>query len=278
MTNMDLLEETVRFIQERIDGSKNSIAIEAIRVGIFFTGVKLRSGHAGVAFTPAGEIPEAVCCPKSAARMPDAGKLTQKSIEEILACAVSPNVLKSAIGVAMINALSHLLFEQGIEQDYEVHHGPDGLDFLDITPDDHICLVGAFTPYIRRFKGQGDRFVIMEKTPDALKPDEMKYYRPSAEASRILPDSDVVIITGAAIVNHTLDGLLRQTRQDARVAVIGPTSSMVPDAYFRGGVDLMAGIRVTDPDLMLRILEEGGSGYHLFNNCAERVAFVRGRG
>ncbi len=277
MTNMDLLEGTVRLIQAQMDSRLNSLAIEAVRVGIFFTGVKLSSGHAGVAFTPAGEIPEAVCCPKSAARMPDAGKVTQKSIDEILAYAGSPNVLKSAIGVAMINALSHFIFEEGIEQDYDIHFGQDGLDFLDLAPDDRISLVGAFTPYIRRFKNQGIQFFIIEKTSDALKPDEMKYYRPSSEATKILPESDVVIITGAAIVNHTLDGLLKQTRSNARVAVIGPTSSMVPDVYFRGGVDLMAGIRVTNPDLMLRILEEGGSGYHLFNTCAERVTFVKNR-
>lgn len=80
---------------------------------------------------------------------------------------------------------------------------------------------------------------------------------------------------GAAIVNHTLDGLLSETGHQSRVAVIGPTASMVPDVYFRGGVDLMAGIRVTNPDLMLRILEEGGSGYHLFNACSDRVTFVR---
>ncbi|NIS71644.1 MAG: Fis family transcriptional regulator [Proteobacteria bacterium] len=277
MANMDLLEGTVRLIQAQMDSRLNSLAIEAVRVGIFFTGVKLSSGHAGVAFTPAGEIPEAVCCPKSAARMPDAGKLTGKTVDEVLAYALSPNVLKSAIGVAMVNALSHHLFEEGTEQDYEVHFGPDGLDFLDVTPDDRISLVGAFTPYIRRFKNQGIQFFIIEKTSDALKPDEMKYYRPSSEAAKILPESDVVIITGAAIVNHTLDGLLKQTRSNARVAVIGPTSSMVPDVYFRGGVDLMAGIRVTNPDLMLRILEEGGSGYHLFNTCAERVTFVKNR-
>ncbi len=275
MTSMDLLEETVRFIQSKMDGRANPLAIEALRVGIFFTGVKLNSGHAGVAFTPAGEIPEAVCCPKSAARMPDAGKLTGKTVDDVLGYASSPNVLKRAIGIAMVNALSHFLFEEGIEQDYEVHYGPDGLDFLDVTPDDRICLVGAFTPYIRRFKGQRGRFVILERTPDALRPDEMKYFRPTADASKVLPDSNVIVITGAAIVNNTLDGLLEQTRPEARVAVIGPTSSMVPDVYFSRGVDLMAGIRMTNPDLMLRIVEEGGSGYHLFNTCAERVTFVK---
>jgi len=275
MNDMDFLEETVRLIQQQMDARRDALAIETLRVGVFFTGVKLNTGHAGVAFTPTTEMPEAVCCPRSAARMPDAGGLTEKSIEEILGYALSPNVLKSAIGVATINALSHYLFETGIKQDYDVHYGQDGLDLLEVAPDDSVCLVGAFTPYIRRFKNRGSRFFIIEKSPETLKQDERKHYRPSSGASSILPDCDVVIVSGAAIVNHTLDGLLEDTRRDARVALIGPTCSMLPDVYFREGVHLMGGVRVTDPDRMLSILEEGGSGYHLFNTCAEKVTFVR---
>jgi uncharacterized protein (DUF4213/DUF364 family) len=278
MGHVDTLEETVRLIREQTDGRRDSLTVAGVRIGIFFTGVKLNSGHAGVAFTPIGEIPEAVCCPKSAARMPDAGRLTQRPIDEILAYASNSNVLKSAIGVALVNALSAYLFEKEIEQDYDIHHGQDGLDLLRIAPDHAVCLVGAFTPYIRKFKNQERPFFIIEKTPETLKPDERIYYRPPAEASKILPDVDVVVMTGASIVNHTFDGLLRQTRPGAQVALIGPTNSMVPDVYFREGVDLMAGIRITDADLMLRILEEGGSGYHLFNRCAERFTFVKRKG
>lgn len=274
MANRGILEETIQLIRERMVGRLASLAIEELRVGIFFTGVKLESGHAGVAFTPIGEIPEAVCCPSSAARMPDAGKLTRKDIDELLAYAMSPNPIKSAIGVALLNALSHYLFENGLAQHYDIHYDRDGLDYMEINPLDTVCLVGAFTPYIRRFKTSGNRFFIIEKTPEPLKPEEMKYYRPTTEALDVLSESDVVIITGAAIVNHTIDTLLNHTKPGSRVGIIGPTASMVPDVYFREGVDVMAGVRITDSDLMLRIVGEGGSGYHLSNACAQRVVFV----
>jgi len=39
------------------------LGVAACRVAVFFTGVKLNSGHAGVAFTPIAEIGEAICCP-----------------------------------------------------------------------------------------------------------------------------------------------------------------------------------------------------------------------
>ena len=278
MANRGILEETVQLIRERMAGRLASLAIEEFRVGVFFTGVRLESGHAGVAFTPIGEIPEAVCCPSSAARMPDAGKLTRKDIDELIAYAMSPNPMKSAIGVALLNALSHYLFENAPAQHYDIHYGRDGLDYMEISPPDTVCLVGAFTPYIRRFKTSGNQFFIIEKTPEALRPAEMKYYRPPTEVPHVLSESDVVIITGAAIVNHTIDTLLNQTKAGSRVGIIGPTASMVPDVYFKKGVDIMAGVRITDPETMLRILGEGGSGYHLSNACAEKVVFVNNDG
>jgi uncharacterized protein (DUF4213/DUF364 family) len=274
-TDAAILEETIELIRDQMGSRFKTLAIAACRVGVFFTGLKLNSGHAGVAFTPVGEIGEAVCCPRSAARMPDAGRLTDKSIEEILDYPLSANVLKSAIGVALINALSSFLFDQGIKQGYDIHYDRDGLDFLEIAPDDTVCLVGAFTPYIRKFQTTGNPFTIIEKNPDTLKTDEREYYRPPAQAPDILKDADVIIITGAAIVNHTFDGLLKQTQPDSQVAVIGPTVSMIPDIYFREDVNLMAGVHITDPDVMLRVVEEGGSGYHLYNTCTRRVTFVK---
>ena len=51
--------------------------------------------------------------------------------------------------------------------------------------------------------------------------------------------------------------------------MVGPTASMLPDAFFRRGVYAVGGVRVTDPDPLLDILAEGGSGYHFFGKYAE---------
>ncbi|UCD71944.1 MAG: DUF364 domain-containing protein [Syntrophobacterales bacterium] len=278
MAKRAILEETVQIMRDRMRRELTSLAVEELRIGVFFTGVRLKSGHGGVAFTPIREIPEAVCCPTSAARMPDAGNLTRKNIDELLGYAMSPNPIKSAIGVAVLNALSHYLLENGRPWHYDIHYGRDGIDLLKIRPHDTICLVGAFTPYIRRLKTSGNRLFIIEKTAEALRPEEMKYYRPPSQAAHVLAESDVVVITGSAIVNHTIDGLLDHTEADSRVGIIGPTASMIPDVYFREGVGVMAGVRITDPGLMLRILAEAGSGSHLSNACAQRIVFVNNDG
>ena len=50
---------------------------------------------------------------------------------------------------------------------------------------------------------------------------------------------------------------------------------MIPDAFFERGVHVMAGIRVVDPDQMIRILKQGGSAYHLLHGCSEKIAFTK---
>jgi uncharacterized protein (DUF4213/DUF364 family) len=269
-----VVADTLDIITEKSPIPLRDVHVDDLVIGIFFTGVKLSTGHAGVAATPVGEIPEAVCCPTSAARMPQAGNLEDKPISEILKYSLDPNVLKSAIGVATLNALSQLALETTGTTDYRTIHDKDGFDLLRIQPDENVSIIGAFGPYIRRLKKMGNPFVIIEKNPQTLRPDEMKYFKPESEMRSALEKSDVLIITGTTIVNHTIDPILSFVKNGIRTAIIGPTASMIPDAFFKRGVHVMAGVRILDADLMIKILKQGGSAFHLLRECSEKNAFV----
>ncbi len=272
-----VIAETIEIIKERSPVPLQEIWIEELVLGIFFTGVKLSTGHGGCAFTPIGEVPEAVCCPTSAARMPPAGNLDGQSVSQIIPYALDSNVLKSAIGIATLNGLSQWIIESGNEKEDELVEGKDGFDLLDIQPYETVSLVGAFGPYIKRLKAMGNPFFILEKSRQTLRPDEMKYFKPDSEMKTAIENSRVVIITGTAIVNHTIDTVLSCINEEKRIAIIGPTASLVPDAFFRRGVNVMAGIRIFNPDRMLKILSQGGSAYHLLKECSEKIAFIQER-
>jgi uncharacterized protein (DUF4213/DUF364 family) len=269
-----VISETIDIIREKSPIPLEEIVVDDLVIGIFFTGVKLSTGHAGVAFTPIGEIPEAVCCPTTAARMPQAGNLEGRRILEIIKYALDTNVLKSAIGVAVLNALSQSIFESEDRMDYQMVKDADGFDLLEIQPHQTVSLIGAFGPYIRRLKMMGNPFFIIEKNPQTLRADEMKYFRPESEMASTLEKSDAVIATGTAIVNHTIDTILSFLKNGIRAAMIGPTASMIPDAFFKRGVYVMAGVRISDPDLMIKILKQGGSAYHLLKECSEKIALI----
>ena len=272
---LSVIAETIEIIKERSPAPLQEIWVDDLVIGIFFTGIKLSTGHAGCAFTPIGEIPEAVCCPTSAARMPQAGNLEGKSVSEILKYSLDPNVLKSAIGIAILNALSQLVIESENGAEYQIVKDVDGFDLLEIKPHETVSLIGAFGPYIKRLKTMGNPFFIIEKNRQTLRPDEMKYFKSESEMSFALEKSDVVIITGTSIVNHTIDPILSLITNGKRTAIIGPTASMIPDAFFKRGLQVMAGVKILKPDLMIKILKQGGSAYHLLKECSEKIAFVK---
>jgi uncharacterized protein (DUF4213/DUF364 family) len=272
---LSVIAETIEILKEQSPIPLGNVWVDDLVIGIFFTGVKLSTGHAGVAFTPIGEIPEAVCCPTTAARMPQAGNIDGNPVSEILKYALDTNVLKSAIGVATLNALSQLIIQDGNGVEYQIIKDTDGFDLLKVQPHETVTLVGAFGPFIRRLKMMGNPFFIIEKNPQTLRADEIKYFKSESEMASTIGISNVVIITGTAIVNHTIDSILSSINHDKRTAIIGPTASMIPDAFFKRGVTVMAGVRILNPDLMIKILKQGGSAYHLLKGCSEKIAFVR---
>ena len=273
-TMSSVIAETTDIIKEKSPIPLEEIWVEDLVIGIFFTGVKLSTGHAGVAFTPIGEIPEAVCCPTSAARMPLAGGFEGSPVSEITKYSLDPNVLKSAIGVATLNAVSQLIAESTSGAPYEMVIDRDGFNLLDIKSHETVSLIGAFGPYIRRLKMMENPFFIIEKNSQTLRLDEMKYFKPESEMREALEKSGVVIMTGTSIVNHTIDPILSILKNGIRAAIIGPTASLIPEAFFRRGVDVMAGAQITNPDLMIKILKQGGSAYHLLRECSRKIAFV----
>jgi len=120
----------------------------------------------------------------------------------------------------------------------------------------------------------GNPFFIVQRNAQTLRPDEMRYFKPESEMSSPLKESDVVIITGTTIVNHSIDTILSSINNGKRTAIVGPTASMIPNAFFKRGVTVVAGVRILNPDLMIKILKQGGSACHLLKGCAEKIAFI----
>lgn len=82
---------------------------------------------------------------------------------------------------------------------------------------------------------------------------------------------NLLVVTGTTLLNGTLEGILELARPDAQVLVMGPSASLLPSAFFKRGVDVLGGDIITQPNRMLDTLAEGGSGYHIYGDSAERV-------
>lgn len=265
----DILAETIAAIRERLD-DLDSILIERAVVGLFFTGVKLSSGHAGSAATPLKDIPEAVCCPSSAMAMPFPGKMKGRKAASLLDEAQESSGIRRAVGIAVLNALAQAAAERGGVR-AELLPDTDAFDAAEVQPHEKVVVVGAFVPFLRALRALGADYLVLEKDASTLKPAEMPHFRDAALAPEVVPQADVLLVTGTTLINDTLDGLLQLAKPTARIVVVGPTVTMVPDAFFRRRCHILGGVEITDPDAFLDVLAEGGSGYHFFGKSARKV-------
>jgi uncharacterized protein (DUF4213/DUF364 family) len=270
-----ILEETMAQVRELLGSAAGSITVERAVIGIFFTGVKLSDGSGGLCFTPIREVPEAVCCPSSARAMPFPGRFAGRDAFYFLRDLSTAPPLKKAVGIAVLNALSRSCRKRAPGRGYTCESGRDVLDTLPLPDDGYVVVVGALVPVIRRLMAGGKPFGILELDPRTLKADEKAFAIPPDEADASVRKADLLVITGTTLINNTLEPMLALAKPDATVVVVGPTASMLPDAFFRRGVDVLGGDTVTRPDDLLNTIAEGGSGYHFFGKSAEKTAIYR---
>lgn len=263
------LTDTLRYAVKAIP---EKLSVSDIRIGIYYTAVKLNSGHAGVAYSPTHEIPQSRCCPLSQSRMADAGKLLDLCLFEHIDLAHSGNLLESAVGVATINAVSSLLLEGPRPGFRLLGNDVDTLNLITVGEQDTVSIVGAFPPVIKHMRQFTKNIYVIEKNPKA-QVDAM--LEPEEAAKRLLPRSDVAVFTGATIVNHSFESLISLCTSAREIVFLGPTCSMIPEPLFDHGVTIMGGLRVYDGDRVLTIVSEGGSGNHFYESCATKTTIVR---
>jgi len=274
MQNIDerksITRELIEIIKDSDVINQLKIAPGDIRVGVFYTGVVLSSGHAGMSYTPVQEIPEAVCCPRSHAKMPAAGDLLNFQITDLMDYALDDNALKAAVGIATINALSAILLEDEACQ-YKPSAYGNALDLVKITGEDTVAMVGAFPPFIKRIQEITKKLFVIEKNPRVMGKGDMVEIEPEVRLKEIIPQANIIVITGVTLVNHTLGPILKLAGKASEIIVVGPTASVYPEPLFKRGVTVMGGVKITDAAKMIHLIGEAGSGYDFFENCADKV-------
>jgi uncharacterized protein (DUF4213/DUF364 family) len=273
--NMAILKETAQLVKDKLAGDYDTLTVERVGVGLFFTGVKLSGGACGLSYTPVKDIPQAVCCPSSAARIFDPFKINGMPAGDVLAALGSSEPIKTAIAIATLNAFSATCWERGLTDDYRIQMNTDALNAVRMPAESSVAVVGAFVPILRKLKGRPGKWWVIEQDPKTLKGDEMAHFIPADQSEAIIGDADVLIVTGVTLVNHTLEAVLTAARPDAEIAVIGPTASLLPQPLFERGVRVVGGVWVKKPDELLDVLAAGGSGYHFFDRLAPRIVIEK---
>jgi len=212
----------------------NDFPVKSVYTCVFWTAVITK--HCGLSSTFRDEGP-----PHDRG-VRDVGNLTRKRALELAEYAKSKSLLEASIGMATINSLIHIDESKCVEK--------NALEIiLEKGQGKNVAIVGHF-PWIPKLKGKTKNLWVLEQR---IREGDL----PAKEADRILPQCDVVGITGTSFINHTLEGLLTLCK-GAYVLLVGPTSPLSP-ILFDYGIDAICGLKIIDPDQLIRSISEGAT-------------------
>lgn len=226
-------------IDKLLDSLHGDMPVRQILVGAFWTAVVLETDppRCGLASTlraeSGGPWPPVV----------RAGRLMERSGLELAQMLRSERILEASIGMAAANALLEVdgagLPEVNAEQ-IVIEQGAGR----------RVAIVGHF-PFIDRVREAAAQCWVLELNPG---PGDL----PADRALEVLPQADVVALTGTSLLNHTFDDLIGLCRPDAFVLLLGPSTPLSP-VLFETGVNALSGTRVDDTEQVLLSVGQGAT-------------------
>jgi len=211
-------------------------SVRDIRQGPFQTAVLTRG--CGLASTPHDPGPHHSRTPVN-----EAGLLMEKNVLALARMAYSESPLEAAIGMATINSL----VEVDEQRCTELNAG-DLLAKKGVGK--RVAIVGHF-PFVPRLRTVARGLWVIEKNPREGDFTE-------ADSDTLLPQADIIGITGTAFTNHTLEHLLDLCNPKAYVVILGGTTPLSP-VLFDYGVNAISGTKVIDQETVLPCVSEGAT-------------------
>jgi uncharacterized protein (DUF4213/DUF364 family) len=229
----------MKTVEKLLNSLKTDAPVQQILVGAFWTAVVLEGDppRCGLASTLRAE---------GAGLWPpvrEPGRLQQHSGRELAELLRSERILEASIGMAAFNALLEVDETHLSEANAEVF-------ILQHGTGKRVAIVGHF-PFIDRVRAAAAECWVLELRPG---PGDL----PADQADIVLPQADVVALTGTSLLNHTFDDLMALCRPDAYVLMLGPSVPMTP-LLFDAGLDALSGTLVDDPQRVLLSVGQGAS-------------------
>ena len=213
----------MKIIDDLLSTLSYETPVKDVRLGPFQTAVLTR--YCGLASTPHDPGPHHDQTP-----VEEAGLLLEKDAMTLAYMANSPSPMESAIGMATINSL----IEVDEQRCVELNAG----DLLAKKGEGkRVAIVGHF-PFVPRLRKVVKELWVIEKNPQEGDVAE-------AEAGNLIPQADVVGITGTAFTNHTIEHLLQLCNPKAYVVILGGTAPLSP-VLFDHGIDAISGTKVIE--------------------------------
>lgn len=236
------MTQVIEDLLESVQARAAQATLRDVRIGAHWTCVTVSVGDSmagGLASTLAGGDHHHDGGPP----VRDAGRLLDRDVWSLATLARSASLLETGLGLATINAL--------LEVDEGACLNVNALEVIaERGAGRNIAVIGHF-PFVPRLRKIAGAFWVLELNPRGGD-------LPADQAPEILPQADVVALTGTSLLNGTFEALMAHCRPDAFVVMLGATTPLSP-LFFDVGVDAVAGSRVVDAEAVMRAVSQGAT-------------------
>jgi uncharacterized protein (DUF4213/DUF364 family) len=191
--------------------------------------------------------------------VPLAGQLEELSGLELAALVKSGEPPLASLGVAAINALLPHHPEVWLNLNAETVLAEHGIG-------KKVALIGHF-PFVARLRSHVGNLQVLEQHPQ---PGDL----PAEAAAEILPQAEVVAISGTTLINHTIDKLLAFCSAEACIIMLGPSTPLTPVLYDHG-IDMLCGSMVKAIAPVMKVVRQGGNFRQVHRAGVDMVTMVR---
>jgi len=230
----------LKHLYERLESPAKNRTITDLRIGLGYIGARLDNDAMGIAAVLFDNLSHG--CTVLPAAGSFAGSLAADMLKYLVA---GINSLEIAIGLATANAL--------IEPP-----SPDAVDdreattYINLQKGTKVVMVGLFAPLVARIRATGAELTIIERNParmeilgDTEKQDALKF-------------CDVAIITATTLLNNTFEETINGLGAPSCVAVMGPSTPLLPEIFDQTPVTHLGGAVVADSARVIQIISDGG--------------------
>jgi len=213
--------------------------VRSVQAGVYWTAVVLEGTppRCGLASTLRSENHDAT------PPVLEAGALLERSGRELATLLRSPRIVEASIGMAAVNAM--------LDIDEASCQELNAAELLTKRAEGRrVAVVGHF-PFVKRLRQVAASCAVLEQRP---RPGDLM----QDHAAEVLPEADVVAITGTSIINHTFDDLVDLCQPSAFVVVLGG-SAPLSSVLLERGVSAISGTTIVDVDAAVRAVAQGAT-------------------
>ena len=213
--------------------------IADLRVGLSYVGMMLDNGAVGIAALLPDNLPSGCTVLKEAGTYAGA-----HAVSALQYLREGQNALHLAIGLATANAL--------LQRPVNGTEDREATTYFNLKPDEKVAMVGLFAPLIDRIRVTGAKLTVIEKNPERLG------LLSPGEKRCALQECDVAIITATTLLNNTFEETVDCLGAPRLVALIGPSTPLVPEIFHDTPVTHLGGAVTANPAKVLQIISEAG--------------------